>query len=92
MLYSICAEHVMTVVSSSLSAWSSHSHAVHCAAQDRRGALQALKSAASAPRLQPGDLGEVLAELKKILTKDSNLACVTEVVACLGASSYRRVT
>ena len=52
--------------------------------QDRRGALQALKTAAGAPKLQPGDFGELLSELKKILTKDSNVVCVTETVACLG--------
>ena len=52
--------------------------------QERRGALQALKSAAGTPKIAPGDLVELLSELKKILTKDSNLVCVTETVACLG--------
>ena len=56
----------------------------HHLPQERRGALQALKAAAGAPRLQPGDFGEVLSELKKVLTKDANVVCVTETVACLG--------
>ena len=54
--------------------------------QERKGALQALKAAAGTPKIAPGDFVELLSELKKVLTKDSNLVCVTETVACLGAA------
>ena len=54
--------------------------------QERKGALQALKAAAGTPKIAPGDFVELLSELKKVLTKDSNLVCVTETVACLGVA------
>ncbi len=37
------------------------------------------------PRLAPGDYGDVLRRLKIVISKDSNLACVIEAVACCGA-------
>ncbi len=51
----------------------------------RKGALQHLKSLASQPRLAPGDYGELLRELKKIVTKDSNVVCQAETIGCYGA-------
>ena len=37
------------------------------------------------PRLAPGDYGDVLRRLKIVISKDSNVACVIEAVACCGA-------
>lgn len=51
----------------------------------RKEALQHLKSLASQPRLAPGDYGELLRELKKIITKDSNVVCQAETVGCYAA-------
>ncbi|KAK9818850.1 hypothetical protein WJX81_005118, partial [Elliptochloris bilobata] len=59
---------------------------------ERRDALQRLKALASAPKIAPGDFGDVLRELKKVIVKDSNVVCVAEAVACLGrlAKGLRR--
>ena len=38
----------------------------------------------SVMQVAPGDFGDVLRELKKIIVKDSNVVCVAEAVACLG--------
>ena len=51
----------------------------------RKGALQHLKGLASQPRLATGDYGDVLRELRKIVTKDSNVVCQAETVACYAA-------
>ncbi len=40
---------------------------------------------ASQPRLAPGDYGEVLRELKKVILKESNVVCVGEAITCVGA-------
>ena len=52
---------------------------------ERRDSLQKLKALASQPKVQPGDSGDVLRELKKIILKDSNAACVVEAILCIGA-------
>jgi cytoskeleton-associated protein 5 len=41
----------------------------------RRGALDRVRALAAAPRLAPGDYGEVARELKKVLAKDANVTC-----------------
>ena len=51
---------------------------------ERRDALQKLRGLAATPKIAPGDYGDVLRELKKIITKDSNVVCVGEAIACLG--------
>lgn len=40
---------------------------------------------AAAPHLANGDYGEVLRRLKIVITKDSNVVCVAEAIACVGA-------
>ena len=59
---------------------------------ERRDALQRLRAMAATPKVASGDFGDVLRELKKIITKDSNVVCVGEAVACLGnlASGLRK--
>lgn len=52
---------------------------------ERRDALQKVKGLASAPRLAPGDYGDLLRELKKVIVKDSNVVCVGEAIGCVGA-------
>ena len=52
--------------------------------QDRRDALQRLRGITASPRLAPGDFGDVLREMKKILAKDSNVVCVAETIGCIG--------
>lgn len=47
------------------------------------------------PHLAHGDYGDVLRRLKIVITKDSNVVCVAEAVACIGAlgkvtQNYRR--
>ena len=44
--------------------------------QERRDALQRLKSVTGNPKLAAGDFGDVVRELKKIVAKDSNVVCV----------------
>lgn len=46
----------------------------------------------SVTQIAPGDFGDVLRELKKVIVKDSNVVCVAEAVACLGrlAKGLRR--
>ena len=52
---------------------------------ERRDALAKLKSLASQPRLAPGDYGDVLRELRKIIQKDSMVVIVGEAILCVGA-------
>ncbi len=52
---------------------------------ERRDALQKLKGLASQPKVQSGDSGDVLRELKKIILKDSNVVCVGEAILCIGS-------
>ena len=52
---------------------------------ERRDALQRLKGVTGAPRLAQGDFGDLLRELKKVCLKDSNVVCVAETIACIGA-------
>ena len=40
---------------------------------------------AGAPHLAPGDFGDILRRLRVVITKDSNVVCVAEAVACVGA-------
>ena len=52
---------------------------------ERRDSLLKLKTLASQPKLQPGDYGDVLRELKKIILKDSMVVIVGEAIYCVGA-------
>ncbi|KAL6753732.1 armadillo-type protein [Haematococcus lacustris] len=55
---------------------------------DRKGSLTQLKELCTYPRLASGrdvDYGDVNRELRKVITKDSNVACVAEAIACTGA-------
>lgn len=54
---------------------------------ERRDSLQKLKALASQPRLATGDHGELLREIRKVIVKDSNVVCVGEAIACVGAFS-----
>ena len=54
---------------------------------ERKESLLKLKALASQPRLQPGDYGDVLRELKKIIQKDSMVVIVGEAILCVGALS-----
>ena len=51
----------------------------------RLDAMTRLKELADAPRLASGDYGDVARALKKIVTKDANIACVGEACAAAGA-------
>ena len=46
--------------------------------KERLGALSQLRELADCPRLAPGDYGDVARALKKVVTKDANIACVGE--------------
>ena len=50
----------------------------------RLDAMTRLKELADAPRLASGDYGDVARALKKIVTKDANIACVGEACAAAG--------
>ena len=56
---------------------------------DRKEQLTALKTLATAhPHLASGrdvDYGDVGRELRKVIAKDANVACVAEAIACCGA-------
>ncbi len=47
----------------------------------RRDLLTKLRMLAGAPRLAPGDFGDVLRRLRLVISKDSNVVCVAEVSA-----------
>ncbi len=47
--------------------------------------------AAGAPHLAPADFGDVLRRLKLVITKDSNVVCVAEAIACAGALAKVRL-
>ena len=53
--------------------------------KERLDAMTRLKELADAPRLASGDYGDVARALKKIVTKDANIACVGEACAAAGA-------
>ena len=64
--------------------WSSLKSAKWKERKDALGALRALLK--QNPRLEPGaDYHDVTGELKKVVTKDSNVSCVAEAVGCVGA-------
>ena len=50
--------------------------------KERLGALSQLRELADCPRLAPGDYGDVARALKKVVTKDANIACVGEAGGC----------
>ncbi|KAG1659479.1 hypothetical protein FOA52_005506 [Chlamydomonas sp. UWO 241] len=55
---------------------------------ERKDALSTLKGLASAPRLATGrdyDYGDLNRELRKTITKDANVLCVTEAIGCCAA-------
>lgn len=58
---------------------------------ERRNALQRLRAITANPRLATGDLANVLRELKKIVGKDSNVVCVAESIACVGAFALHMI-
>ena len=53
--------------------------------KERLGALSQLRALADHPKLASGEYGDVARALKKVVTKDSNVACVGEACAAAGA-------
>lgn len=53
--------------------------------KERLGALSQLRALADHPKLASGEYGDVARALKKVVTKDSNIACVGEACAAAGA-------
>ena len=53
--------------------------------KERLGALSQLRALAAYPKLASGEYGDVARALKKVVTKDSNVACVGEACAAAGA-------
>ena len=53
--------------------------------KERLGALSQLRALADHPKLACGEYGELARALKKVVTKDSNVACVGEACAAAGA-------
>eukprot|EP00198_Chlamydomonas_reinhardtii_P006227 XP_001695563.1 microtubule associated protein [Chlamydomonas reinhardtii] len=51
---------------------------------DRRDAVLFLKGLADTPRIASGDFGDVMRELKKLISKDSNVVVVAESINCVG--------
>ncbi|KAG2440105.1 hypothetical protein HXX76_004219 [Chlamydomonas incerta] len=51
---------------------------------ERRDAVLFLKGLADTPRIAPGDFGDVMRELKKLISKDSNVVVVAESINCVG--------
>ncbi|PNH12606.1 Protein MOR1 [Tetrabaena socialis] len=51
---------------------------------ERRDALLLLKSLADTPRIASGDYGDVIRELRKLVSKDSNVVVVAEAINCCG--------
>ncbi len=60
--------------------------------KERLGALTRLREIADAPKLASGDYGDVARAIKKVVTKDANIACVGEACAAAGclAKGLRR--
>lgn len=52
--------------------------------QERKESLEALQTLLENPKLEPGDFGEVVKALKKVLTKDSNVVIVAMAGKCIG--------
>lgn len=55
---------------------------------ERRDALQALKAAAGKSKADASKLADIVAALKKVISKDSNAACVAEACACASALAF----
>ena len=53
--------------------------------KERLGALTQLRELADHPRLASGDYGDVARAIKRVVTKDANIACVGEACASAGA-------
>lgn len=51
--------------------------------QERKESLEALEALLQNPKLQPGDYGDVVRALKKVITKDSNVVLVALGGKCL---------
>ena len=51
----------------------------------RKDALTGFKTLASAPKLQPGDYGDIVRAMKKIISKDSNVMVVIVAAECVAA-------
>lgn len=51
--------------------------------QERKEALDALQALAESPKITPGDFGDVIKALKKVLTKDSNVLLVATAGKCM---------
>lgn len=56
--------------------------------KERLGALSQLRELADCPRLAAGDYGDIGRALKKVVTKDANIACVGE--ACVAAGNLAK--
>jgi len=50
----------------------------------RRDAFQNLFELSSTPKIAPGEFRDVVSEIKKVVSKDSNVAVITWAVKCLG--------
>lgn len=51
--------------------------------QERKESLEALQTLLENPKLEPGDFGEMVKALKKVLTKDSNVVLVAMAGKCI---------
>ncbi|KXZ46795.1 TOG1 protein [Gonium pectorale] len=51
---------------------------------ERRDALLLLKGLADTPRIASGDFGDLMRELRKLISKDSNVVVVAESINCCG--------
>uniref|UniRef100_UPI00358F8D0F LOW QUALITY PROTEIN: cytoskeleton-associated protein 5-like n=1 Tax=Myxine glutinosa TaxID=7769 RepID=UPI00358F8D0F len=61
--------------------------------QERKEALEILESLVKNPRLEPGDYGELVRALKKVIVKDSNVmlvALAAKCLACLAAGLRKK--
>ena len=52
--------------------------------KERLGALTQLREVSDVPRIAAGDYGNLARALKKVITKDANIACVGEAAAAAG--------
>lgn len=51
--------------------------------QERKESLEALQTLLENPKIEPGDFGEMVKALKKVLTKDSNVVLVAMAGKCI---------
>eukprot|EP01135_Chromosphaera_perkinsii_P011858 Nk52_evm1s2514 gene=Nk52_evmTU1s2514 len=53
--------------------------------QTRKEALEQLHKVCNVPKIVPGDFGDILRALKKVISKDSNVVVVTMAINCVDA-------